>query len=589
MSTSVEVTTPAAAFSGVNAGPQFKYSSVTDASDPGDGFVRFNNNTLSSITAAYFDNLQYGGGSATGWLDSIDDGSASIKGFLRVSLLSDPLSAYVLLKFEGTVADSTGYRTLNSLSAVDSFGSFSHGDILGVALERNAISGGLPVATSITELKAFNGASDPTVMLEASAQKGLYVWNASVAIADHQVGSGTDVFEKRYIAPDSAAVGAYELIGMLTETNKPAIAYADRIDLVEYSESASISPTVVMVKISPTPVDGWGGGKLQFQASATTPLTHFVDAGRMSTVVTDVTTDNYTAVIDISPNVHGNDEAIPAQTFAKGTTNPAYQTVFTADTPSTPGSGYAVNDEVNIVSASTGVNGVAKVTSIDGSGGITGTQIIRPGEQYTDGESVTYTAKTGSGTGAAGTINSPGIMSHQGFGTHNAAVAYYLNNEKALYLADDKSHNIVSVDSVLIQNGTDSLSNFGVGTINVADKIYIRNTVALERSSGGYISHARNVGRRFRSVTSNRTLDATDECIEVNATSGNITITLPNAGDYGNPWTAMYHIYRSDGSGNTVTIAAGSGETVNDAASITLAGTSGLTLFSTIGSDWYAY
>ena len=142
MSSSVAVKQPSNVLNGVNAGPQYKYNSSTDAADPGSGFIAFNDNSLALITSAYVDNNQYGGGSNTSWLDGIDDSTSTVKGYLYISNLEDPNANYVHLRFSGTSTDSSGYRTLSSLSVESYNGSFSHGDILGIAFSRSGDTGG---------------------------------------------------------------------------------------------------------------------------------------------------------------------------------------------------------------------------------------------------------------------------------------------------------------------------------------------------------------------------------------------------------------------------------------------------------------
>jgi hypothetical protein len=78
-------------------------------------------------------------------------------------------------------------------------------------------------------------------------------------------------------------------------------------------------------------------------------------------------------------------------------------------------------------------------------------------------------------------------------------------------------------------------------------------------------------------ITANYTAASGDHYIEINATSGNITLTLPTASTYqavgtdGKHYIAKLEITRTDASANTVTITCQSGQTLNGNASTTLA------------------
>ncbi len=86
------------------------------------------------------------------------------------------------------------------------------------------------------------------------------------------------------------------------------------------------------------------------------------------------------------------------------------------------------------------------------------------------------------------------------------------------------------------------------------------------------------------SKTTNYTITSNDTVIMADATSGNVTITLPTASS-----TSGYRFYvkRVDGSGNTVSVARSGSDTIDGATSQTLtAQYTSLTLVSD-GSNWY--
>lgn len=84
--------------------------------------------------------------------------------------------------------------------------------------------------------------------------------------------------------------------------------------------------------------------------------------------------------------------------------------------------------------------------------------------------------------------------------------------------------------------------------------------------------------RRDTTVSANYTASSTDYYIRVNAASGNITITLPSAASFhirssvdGKPYSSEIHVKRIDTSSNTVTVQGAGSDTIDGAASVTLA------------------
>lgn len=101
--------------------------SVTDA-DPGSGYLRLNNATIGSATAAYFDNLDANGATVSAELDTWDDSTSLTKGTLWLRAIADP-SAFHSFKVTGSVVDGTGYRKL-TLVYVGGSSTFSADDEL---------------------------------------------------------------------------------------------------------------------------------------------------------------------------------------------------------------------------------------------------------------------------------------------------------------------------------------------------------------------------------------------------------------------------------------------------------------------------
>jgi hypothetical protein len=85
------------------------FSTTTTDADPGDGKIRFNNGTMSSVTELYIDNLDAEANSMTNWLDSLDDSTTSAnRGLLHIKPAG--FNNYILFQVNGTVTNMTGYR-----------------------------------------------------------------------------------------------------------------------------------------------------------------------------------------------------------------------------------------------------------------------------------------------------------------------------------------------------------------------------------------------------------------------------------------------------------------------------------------------
>lgn len=112
-------------------------------------------------------------------------------------------------------------------------------------------------------------------------------------------------------------------------------------------------------------------------------------------------------------------------------------------------------------------------------------------------------------------------------------------------------------------------------------------TISLTASSGAIALNGGQIIKRD-AITSTSTLTINQYYIEADATSGNITITFPSTASMaGNPY--VYVIKRVDASVNTVTIAAGSGQTVELAANTTILTRQSKTfIWNATATDWEA-
>jgi hypothetical protein len=95
---------------GDKGGILYKFSTTTTDADPGAGYLRVNNATIASVTQLYIDNTDRHGNTVTGWLDSFDDSTNTVKGTIR--MLSNSGTAIAIFNMTGSVVDGTGYRKI---------------------------------------------------------------------------------------------------------------------------------------------------------------------------------------------------------------------------------------------------------------------------------------------------------------------------------------------------------------------------------------------------------------------------------------------------------------------------------------------
>ncbi len=109
---------------GISPATQLTFDSSTTDADPGAGEWRFNNATLSSVTAIYIDNVDASGNTITGWLDSFDDNNATAsRGIIEFIDISSP-ATFFKGRVTGTIVDGTGYRKV-TVTHLASNGTFS--------------------------------------------------------------------------------------------------------------------------------------------------------------------------------------------------------------------------------------------------------------------------------------------------------------------------------------------------------------------------------------------------------------------------------------------------------------------------------
>jgi len=135
---------------------QFTYSTTTTDADPGSGFIRFNNTTLSSASIAYVDDNEINGTDVSAWVQSFDDvaGNATNRGRIRMSK-ANTLDTWAVFKVSGANTNASGYTKL-ALTYIDTAGTFANNDKVFLSFVASGEDGAIPgylykFATSTTD------------------------------------------------------------------------------------------------------------------------------------------------------------------------------------------------------------------------------------------------------------------------------------------------------------------------------------------------------------------------------------------------------------------------------------------------------
>ena len=96
---------------GNKGGLRYNFSTDTADSDPGQGVFKYNNATISSVTQIFIDLLDQGGVDFTSFIDSWDDSTSTVKGYLII-LSNDNSDTTVNIWQISSVTSATGYRKI---------------------------------------------------------------------------------------------------------------------------------------------------------------------------------------------------------------------------------------------------------------------------------------------------------------------------------------------------------------------------------------------------------------------------------------------------------------------------------------------
>lgn len=119
---------------GRSAGLKWTYSTTTTASDPGAGFLRFNNATLSSATALYISETDGDANAMAAYLATWDDSSSAIRGTLTIRKDADA-SVFYVFSITGTLTDNGSWDTF-TVAYVAGAGTLADNDIVDIEFSR---------------------------------------------------------------------------------------------------------------------------------------------------------------------------------------------------------------------------------------------------------------------------------------------------------------------------------------------------------------------------------------------------------------------------------------------------------------------
>jgi hypothetical protein len=462
-------------------------------------------------------------------------------------------------------------RDLGALEVIDdpTFATATDGNVNSAEATKAYIDTKVAIVADRAALKLVDTTKITIAVVQDGARSGVYLWDGTVPIATHQKWTGAGYTERQYVAPNAAADGAWVLLSGLNSGADSHQFYGNRLDLTENNDATAITPALFLRKNSTAGVNGMGLAKIQWRGTDAAGNPD-IDAGRFDAVMTNADENDFTARMTVSPHVKGNDENIAVMSWDDGVLVGSGSSVH-ALTSISGGSGYAPGDRVALVSAISGQLGVAEVVTAP-AGVIASVLFRNRGYGYADAETVTFSAITGTGTGGSATVVRGRSAFPQGFGTVNVSRGYYIGDSPVLLLSPDASFVRAAFEYLTLRDGVNALFNYGNGIANLATALYIRNLDTLRVSSGGtQVNRSRIIGKRVITYTSDTTLGALYNVVFVNATSGNVTLTLPAANTWGANVSPDIMIRRIDASGNTVTVQRGGSDTLNGGTSETIA------------------
>lgn len=202
---------------------RYNWSTTTTDADPGAGYVRPNNATISSVTYLYASKTDDGGATVTSILNLIDDSTSTVKARLRIAHRTDP-TKWATFTVSSAVVDASGYVKI-PVAYVAGSGTFSldddiaigfvaTGDIGSVGPSGNnkvcegGVAGGTANAPTLTSSPAFGGTRGEVVVFTTGASAN----TAAVTATVNGVSQALRKNGSALVAGDLAATTTYAFV-----------------------------------------------------------------------------------------------------------------------------------------------------------------------------------------------------------------------------------------------------------------------------------------------------------------------------------------------------------------------------------------
>lgn len=141
---------------GIASGVRLRFNDDTADSNPGEGYLKFNNADLASVTEIHVSDLSFLGFDISAFIDTFDDGGVvSNRGLLTIQSANE--DGFFVCQITGSVAvdgSPSTYRTLSVTPLAFSEATFLQDDIVGIAF--NQAGGGLAAPVGFADIQQIN-------------------------------------------------------------------------------------------------------------------------------------------------------------------------------------------------------------------------------------------------------------------------------------------------------------------------------------------------------------------------------------------------------------------------------------------------